>query len=91
MDQRVNLLKQLDQLELKKEDERLSVVINKETVHPLKFECRLDYNKINNLYTKFNINNQTSLYFDDANKTIKIEIDYDAYVKDNMKLIDELI
>ena len=80
-----------NQLELKKDNKKLTVVINKEKVGPLEFECRLDYNKTNNIYTKFNINHQTTMYFDDINKTIKIEIEYNAYVKDNLKLIDELI
>jgi hypothetical protein len=80
----------MDIVELKRLHNRLITLYNKQDVSPLDFECRLEYTKIDKEYQKFTINSHTNIYFNDKEKSIKIELEYNAYIKDNMKLVDSL-
>lgn len=80
----------MDLIELEKLPTKLITLYNKKDISPLDFECRLEYMRMDKEYQKFTINNHINIYFNHKRKSIKIEIEYNAYIKDNLKIIDGL-
>lgn len=75
---------------IKEDDTKLIRICTKTPIKEIEFESKKEYNIEKSNVTIFIINNSISIYFNDFYKSITIYLTFNAYIKDNVKLLMEL-